>query len=236
MKCEIIKDLLPAYCDCVCSVETASEIEQHTANCADCKKLLEDYRSDIEPLNKVEPEKPFRRIKRGIFRNKLVIAVLVILLAGILGVVGYLTYGQIVRTFDILSFETIISSHKAKKLAEKICAGDIDSAMENIEIYQTRVALFDNQEEVREYCQTVLMDFYEKYLKGRDLNVKADLFHGYNQFMGESGMVSSTNIQIFDGHSEILSFCLVERTAGKFLMINTGYSSALGDGCDTAVE
>ncbi|MDE6596023.1 MAG: zf-HC2 domain-containing protein, partial [Oscillospiraceae bacterium] len=29
MKCEIIRDLLPAYCDCVCSVETAAEIEQH---------------------------------------------------------------------------------------------------------------------------------------------------------------------------------------------------------------
>ena len=80
MKCEIIKDLLPAYCDCVCSLETAVEIEQHTANCPDCKKLLENYRSDIEPLNKAEPEKPFRRIKRGIFRNKSIIAALILIL------------------------------------------------------------------------------------------------------------------------------------------------------------
>lgn len=234
MKCEIIKDLLPAYCDCVCSVETASEIEQHTANCENCKKLLENYRSDVKSVGG-EPEKPFRKIKRGIFRNKLVIAVLAILLVGILCAVVYLTYGQIMRTYQP-SFETIISAQKAKKLAEKICAGDIDSAMENIEIYQNRVALFANQEDVREHCRSVLADFYGKYLKGRNLNVKADLFHGYNQFMGESGMVSTTYIQILDGKTEILSFYMIERTAGKFLVISDGYSPALGDGCDAAVD
>lgn len=234
MKCEIIKDLLPAYCDCVCSAETAAEIEQHTQSCEDCKKLLENYRSDIKPAGG-EPDKPFRRIKRSIFRNKLVISILAILLVVILCAVGYLTYGQIVRAYSP-SFETVISAHRAKKLAEKICAGDIDSAMENIEIYQNRVALFANQEDVREHCRSVLADFYEKYLKGRDLNVKADLFHGYNQVMGESGMVSTTYIQILDGKTEILSFYMIERTAGKFLVISDRCSPALGDGCGAAAD
>ena len=239
MKCEIIKDLLPAYCDCVCSLETAAEIEQHTQNCESCKKLLEDYRSDIEPLNKVEPEKPFRKIKRGIFRNKLVIAVLIILLAGILYAVGYLTYGQIVREPNIPSFETIISSQKAKKIVKKICAGDIDSAMENIEIYQTGVALFPNQNKIREYCRSNLTDFYEKYFKGRDLNVKTDKYSGYAQFSNEIGMVTSTDVQIYDGKSEILTICLIERTRGKFILYPTGFSSNLSNNypdCETDVD
>lgn len=229
MKCEIIKDLLPAYCDCVCSLETAAEIEQHTANCENCKKLLEDYRSDIEPLNKSKPENPFRRIKRGIFRSKLAIVLLIIILAGVLCTVGYLTYGQIVRRADQPSFETIISSQKAKKIMKKICAGDIDSAMENIEIYQTGVALFANNEEVREYCRSTLTDFYEKYLRGRDLNVKTDKYSGYAQFASESGMVTSTDVQIFDGKSEILTICLIERTRGKFILYPIGFSSNLSD-------
>ena len=41
MKCEIIRDLLPAYCDEVCSEETAAEIKAHTAECSECRKMLE---------------------------------------------------------------------------------------------------------------------------------------------------------------------------------------------------
>ena len=238
MKCEIIKDLLPAYCDCVCSLETAAEIEQHTQNCESCKKLLEDYRSDIEPLNKSEQEKPFRKIKRGIFRNKLVIAVLIILLAGIIYAVGYLTYGQIVREPNIPSFETIISSQKAKKIVEKYCEGDIDYFMENIEIYQTGVALIINHQEVEEYCRSTLTDFYEKYLKGRDLNVKADQYNGYAQFAYESGTVTSSDVRIYDGKSELLTFTLFERAGGKFIVFIAGYSSEIGNypACKTDIN
>lgn len=237
MKCEIIKDLLPAYCDCVCSVETAAEIEQHIANCENCKKLLENYRSDVKSVGG-EPEKPFRKIKRGIFRNKLMIAVLAILLVGILCAVGYLTYGQIVRSPNHPSFETIISSQKAKKIVEKYCEGDIDYVMENIEIYQTGVALLINQDEVKEHCQTVLSDFYEKYLKNRNLNVKVDGY-GYDQFWGEPGMTPSTGVQIYDGKLEILSFDIIEHTGGKFVLFSMGYSSDLSEdysSCETDVD
>lgn len=237
MKCEIIKDLLPAYCDCVCSVETAAEIEQHTANCENCKKLLENYRSDVKSVGG-EPEKPFRKIKRGIFRNKLVIAVLAILLVGILCAVGYLTYGQIVRSPNHPSFETIISSQKAKKIVEKYCEGDIDYVMENIDIYQTGVALYDNQEEVREHCRSTLADFYEKYLKGRDLNVKTDQYNGYDQLIGESGMVTSSDARIYEGNTELLTFTLVQRAGGKFIISITGYSGDIGNypACETDIN
>lgn len=237
MKCEIIKDLLPAYCDCVCSVETAAEIEHHTASCENCKKLLENYRSDVKSVGG-EPEKPFRKIKRGIFRNKLVIAVLAILLAGILCAVGYLTYGQIVRSPNQPSFETIISSQKAKNIVKKYCEGDIDYVMENIDVYQTGVALYNNQEEVREHCRSTLADFYEKYLKGRDLNVKTVQYNGYDQLIGESGMVTSSDARIYEGNTELLTFTLVQRAGGKFIISITGYSGDIGNypACETDIN
>lgn len=219
MKCEIIKDLLPAYCDCVCSLETAAEIEQHTASCENCKKLLEDYRSDIEPLNKGEPEKPFRKIKRGFFRNKLVIAALTILLAGILCTVGYLTYGQIVREANYQSFETIISSQKAKKLVKKFCEGDIDYVMENIEIHQQRAYIFNvDHNNIYDNCRTVISEFYEKYFKGKNFTVKADRYKSYNIFDTYSGTVPMTEVQICDGNSEILNIYLIEHVIGKFII------------------
>lgn len=220
MKCEIIRDLLPAYCDCVCSVETAAEIEQHTANCADCKKLLENYRSEVEPINKVEPENPFRKIKRSIFRNKLVIAVLVILLAVILCGVGYLTFGQIARDPGIPSFETIISSQKAKKLVKKFCEGDIDYVMENIEVYQPSGDVFSvGYDNINNYCRNAVSEFYEKNFKGKSFTVKADRQYSYyNVFDTFAGTVPMTKVHVYDSNSEFLNIYLFEHSVGKFVI------------------
>lgn len=228
MKCEIVKDLLPAYCDCVCSVETAAEIEQHTQGCEDCKKLLENYRSDIKSAGG-EPEKPFLKIKRGIFRNKLVIVVLAVLLVGILCAVGYLTYGQIVRYPDHPSFETIISSQKAKKLAKKFCQGDIDYVMENIEIYQPDIVRPIDIEDVRKHCRSVLTDFYEKYFKGKNLKVKFDGYCGYSNFQYETGQIPLTELGISDGVETILNIDIIEHHGGKFYLYLIGCNTAVSE-------
>lgn len=226
MKCEIIKDLLPAYCDCVCSPETAAEIEQHTANCEGCKKLLEDYRSDIEPLNKSKPENPFRKIKRDIFRSKLAIVLLIIILAGVLCTVGYLTYGQIVKEPNQPSFETIIVSQKAKKIVKKLCSGDIDYVMENIEIYQTGEDLWANQFEIRDYCRGVLTEFYETSLSGKKFKFEKD-HEGYGQFVTETGFIPWTEIIISDSSNATLNFSLYEHTGGKFIISVNVFSEKL---------
>ena len=41
MKCEIVKDLIPLYCEGLCSDETKAAVEEHVAGCQDCKGLLE---------------------------------------------------------------------------------------------------------------------------------------------------------------------------------------------------
>lgn len=229
MKCEIIKDLLPAYCDCVCSLETAAEIEQHTASCEGCKKLLEDYRSDIEPLNKAEPEKPFRKIKRKIFRSKSAVISLIIILVTVLSAVGYLTYGQIVRSPDHPSFETIISSQKAKKLAKKFCEGDIDYVMENIEIYQTGFVRSVGFDEIREHCRSALTDFYEKYFKDKNLQVKIDGYCGYDSFQFETGQIPLTELGINDGSTTILDIDIFEHNGGKFYLYLIGCNTAVSE-------
>ena len=48
MKCEIVKDLIPLYCDGLCSEETKSAVKEHTAGCEDCRRLLEAAGADIE--------------------------------------------------------------------------------------------------------------------------------------------------------------------------------------------
>ncbi len=221
MKCEIIRDLLPAYCDCVCSAETAAEIESHVTDCADCKKLLDNYRIDIKPASGGSPEKPFRRISRKIFRNKLVIAALAILLAALLCIVGYLTYGQINKQSYHASFETIITSQKAEKMVKKLCAGDIDYVMDNLDIYQTGDTLWEYQEEMRVYCRELLTEFYETSLKGKKFKFKNNnSSSGYARFTYETGMTPTAQIILFEGKNIAYHFDIAERTGGKLVIMN----------------
>lgn len=220
MKCEIIRDLLPAYCDCVCSIETAAEIESHVDGCADCKKLLDDYRTDIKSAGGA-PEKPFRGISRKIFRNKLVIAVLAVLLAAVLGSVGYLTYGQINKQYNHASFETIITAQKAEKLVKKLCAGDIDYVMDNLDIDQTGDTLWEYQDEIRVYCRELLTEFYETSLKGKKFKFKNNnSSSGYAQFIQETGMTPTAQIILFEGENISFHFDIAERTGGKLIIMN----------------
>ncbi|SFH25582.1 Putative zinc-finger [Desulfotomaculum arcticum] len=49
-ECEIIKDLLPLYADGVASAATLKMVEQHLAQCAGCRELLEMYRQPALPV------------------------------------------------------------------------------------------------------------------------------------------------------------------------------------------
>ena len=65
MKCEIIKDLIPLYCDGLCGDETRAAVEEHIAGCEDCRRLLEAAGAEpaIPPRTYDEEE---ARVLRGV--------------------------------------------------------------------------------------------------------------------------------------------------------------------------
>ena len=46
MKCEIIRDLLPLYCDGLCSEASKQEIEAHVAQCEACHACLAEMKEE----------------------------------------------------------------------------------------------------------------------------------------------------------------------------------------------
>ena len=40
MKCEIIRDLIPLYLDKVCSEDSRKLVEEHLAECSECRKYI----------------------------------------------------------------------------------------------------------------------------------------------------------------------------------------------------
>ena len=42
MKCEIIRDLIPLYLDKVCSEDSRKLVEEHLAECSECRKYMKE--------------------------------------------------------------------------------------------------------------------------------------------------------------------------------------------------
>lgn len=80
MKCEIIQDLIPTYCEGVCSEETKILVEAHIQECAACRQEIEAYQ-EIETMDlpTIDEKKPFKKIIKG-YRKKLFLICLAFLM------------------------------------------------------------------------------------------------------------------------------------------------------------
>ena len=65
MKCNIVKDLLPLYCDKLTSADSNEEIEKHLGECADCNAVYEAMNKKEDDINTPEKDvKPLKKIKK----------------------------------------------------------------------------------------------------------------------------------------------------------------------------
>ena len=69
MQCSVIRDLLPLYLDEVCSEDTKKLVERHLAECADCRKTLEEMRREmtlpkLSEEEQQEAKTPFKQIQK----------------------------------------------------------------------------------------------------------------------------------------------------------------------------
>lgn len=47
MKCEIIRDLIPLYLDKVCSEDSRKLVEEHLAECSECRKYMKELETEL---------------------------------------------------------------------------------------------------------------------------------------------------------------------------------------------
>ncbi len=91
-RCDITKDLLPLYADELCSQSTRGFVEEHLAECEDCREELEAYRYNTglpEPIEKdvfigFSKKMKKRNLKKIIISVVFVVAVLLSASAAIL--------------------------------------------------------------------------------------------------------------------------------------------------------
>ena len=96
--CSLIRDLLPLYCDGVCSEESKKIIEGHLAECSACKEYCDSLRGAdalFLPQNtdlEMQKAASFRAVKKRIRKRQILIVLLafVLLAALLFSAVGFL--------------------------------------------------------------------------------------------------------------------------------------------------
>ncbi len=186
MKCAVVQDLLPNYCDGLCSPETALEIEKHTAECPVCSSLLKDYKSELKPEKEIKnsPEKPFKKLKKKLSRHKFLAISLALCLAVFAGWEGFLAYTGITGRYDSIS--DIHYTNEAKKVMESICSGDAENAVKNLDINNSVLIASamiktetktDIADPCREHCKNMINKYYDQI---KDKNTEIDFDRTYS--------------------------------------------------------
>ncbi|MHB8062434.1 MAG: zf-HC2 domain-containing protein [Ruminiclostridium sp.] len=97
ISCEIIKDLLPLYHDGVCSNDSRTMVEEHLADCENCKAELQTMDDELfinnaeKNLNEAEAvQKLSRRWKKGMNRSLLKGILITIVIVALVALVLYI--------------------------------------------------------------------------------------------------------------------------------------------------
>lgn len=131
MKCEIIKDLLPVYCDGLASDETRNAVETHIAECKDCRALLSQMKESVPEVPKPDIQ-PMKKIKRTL-RLRLALVIGMVCLGICVGL-----YNMLIANPMAISSKNISITHYASGVGSqyyrcnikvkgqtRFCQGDI---------------------------------------------------------------------------------------------------------------
>lgn len=214
MKCELAKDLIILYAEDLCSQETAEELKAHLENCPECAKRLEEYKKELEEKCReneeqidtidIENLKPLKKIKKKLVRGKIRIAILCVILAFLIGGLGFLSYGQV--TNDCMSFSVLADTVKIHSVCKTLAKGDTAPFMDILAYRVQDQYTVNGSKELEDFdayiaqVETDVKNACEYYFAGKDVTVK---IHGIDQYpYAEEEPTDTTNTDITIGFYE----------------------------------
>ena len=149
--CNLIQDLLPLYVEDMASRESKEAVEEHLQECPECREVLENLR---QPQDTLPPEAvPLQKVKRRINarRWKSVAAAVLIVLAGALSVISYLTaYYYLPYSEELVTIEPMEDGGLHIQINGKISGtmlnGSGDAHEYELEVIQSHIGNTDGGE------------------------------------------------------------------------------------------
>lgn len=200
--CDIIKDILPLYVDDVVSMDTRTMVEEHLAECENCKKEAEAMSKAIKiPLHKtVEKEQAevLKNLKKT-FKNKKIRISIISVLA---------TAGVIAGAYSALVLPKIYIPYEEKDFSIEIVDGNVYANYKGTKEYDGSVTINPTKEKkVAFYLYTNPWNTYIQPLFKREKEEqliyigKADEMKEI--YYGEFDLVSEDNEAIWENAEKI---------------------------------
>ncbi len=164
--CKVIEDLLPLYADGICSEDTKTIVEHHTAECAECRQKLEamtekTVRTEENGSGKKSADNPFKKVQRHYTR--LIVFTLLICAAVLIptAMLFKLYVGE--ETGQGMSFSSIAASRKLKEFGNMFKHGEYRKALDSVEFYYQADYSAAELEVLKDMFAADLEEYYKKF-------------------------------------------------------------------------
>lgn len=183
MQCNVVRDLLPLYLDQLCEEETRQQIEEHLDGCEACRKRCEEMGSPLEEVvREAETDtvsiEPMKKIHNKIKRKNKLLVLVILLSVLVIGVLSYLSYGQITQTGQ--SFETVSQYIRFQYIGREFAKGNLEPLLSSLAIvgddpefaYYASHAYGDDENAYMQDAKEYIQNCYTEYFQGESLKLK----------------------------------------------------------------
>lgn len=190
--CDIIQDLLPLYLDGVCSEKSKKAVEEHLAECSDCKDFFAAMREadkieiDTHSANRERQKAAsFQAVKKKLFRKQIFAAFASVI---VLVAIAFAAVGVLKNTHKVVEYEDNVSV--------SMVDGNLIGRLQGSQISQMtskRVTIItDGQEE--NYLFFCMYD-----TKWAELITGSDVFSEYTLYFSDKGADQIDTVYYFTG-------------------------------------
>lgn len=234
MKCELARDLIILYAEDLCSDETAEELKAHLEQCAECSKRLEIYKKELEDNkadnialnNEVGKEtlRPMKKVKKKLVMGKVKIAILGVILAVIVGGLGFLSFGQI--TNECMSFSALADTARIYSVCKSLADGDTEPFMDIIAYRIADQYTVNGSQELENFdaytakVEADVKNACEYYFAGKNVKVRIQGIEQYPYAEEEPTDSSNTDITIgfYEKNELLYELAFGKVSEGKFII------------------
>ena len=234
MKCELARDLIILYAEDLCSQKTAEDLKAHLEQCPECSKRLEEYKKELED-NKTENTvtndeagredlKPMKKVKKKLVMGKVKIAILCVILAVIIGGLGFLSFGQI--TNECMSFSVLADTAKIYSVCKSLAEGDTEPFMDIIAYRIADQYTVNGSQELENFdayiakVEADVKNASEYYFAGKNVRVRIQGIDQYPYAEEEPTDSSNTDIMIgfYEKNELLYELAFGKVSEGKFII------------------
>lgn len=188
--CKVIEDLLPLYCDNVCSNESRKLVEEHLLECKTCQAQL--HTMGVVPIPHIEKEdteksaiikKGFRKIHRRWIAS--LIAVFMLFPLVFIGILGYNETHN-----SNLAFSNIDDVYRCYRYLNYIKSRQYDKAVQMVDFSQNEYSLVNcvSHMTLDEYLEYMENRFVKKLEEYNQLGISIENIRFNNAYKWDNGV------------------------------------------------